>query len=319
MGVVLLDGFSTLSFAAAVEPFRASNLLANKPLYEVSYIGFEDTIQSSGGTFVKADQTIGDVIQADLLLVVAGSEVGSQPLMSYRNEDLEDWLKKQSRIVPLLGGVSGGPALLAQAGLMFQRRMTIHWDHAEVLHEQQPELLLEKSLYVIDRNRVSCAGGTAPLDMMHALLSQHHGAQFARQVSDWFLHTEIRASGDAQRAGLAERFNVHNRALLIVIELMENHIADPMDMTQLAEVAGLSVRQLNRLFINHLATSPIAFYRKLRLEKAANLLTQSTMSVSEIAMACGFFDSAHFGRCFNKQFGCSPSQRRDLTMNKSTN
>ncbi len=310
VGVVLLDGFATLSFAAAVEPFRAANLLASEPLYTVSFISADEFAESSGRAVVKADHKIGDALSVDMLLIVAGGEVGDQPLLAFNDKAMFDWLKKQSRQVPLLAGVSGGPAILAKAGVMAQRRMTIHWDHAEVLREQHPELLLERSRYVMDRNRLTCAGGTAALDMLHALLSRQHSARFATEVSDWFLHTEIRRSEDAQRAGLPERFNVHNKAILTVIELMENHIGDPMDMAQLAKVAGLSSRQLNRLFSDQLNVTPISFYRDLRLDKAANLLKQTSMSVSEIAITCGFFDNAHFSRSFNRKFGCSPSRVR---------
>jgi AraC family transcriptional regulator, glycine betaine-responsive activator len=146
--------------------------------------------------------------------------------------------------------------------------------------------------------------------MMHALITQHHGSQFARQVSDWFLHTEIQGSADAQRAGLSERYHVYSPAVLAVIELMENHIGDPMDTAQLADVAGLSSRQLHRLFQSQLKSSPMVFYRILRLNKASNLLSQSAMPVSDIAIACGFFDNAHFTRCFKKQFGYAPKQVR---------
>lgn len=310
VGVALLDGFSTLSFAAAVEPFRAANLLANRTLYEVTFFAHKEYAESSGNALIKADHSIGKVIDCDLLLIVAGSDVNGQPVMTYEDRVLIAWLKKQARHTELMGGVSGGPAMLAQASLMNQRRMTIHWDHAEVLRTRYPELLLEQSRYVMDRNRVTCAGGTAALDMLHALISHHHGAQFARQVSDWFLHTDIRKSEDAQRAGITERFNIYNAALLVVIELMENHIGDPMDTSQLAKVAGLSSRQLNRLFMTNLNSSPIAFYRVLRLEKAKALLSQSALPISEIALACGFFDNAHFTRSFGKQFGYPPSQVR---------
>lgn len=310
VSVVLLDGFATLSFAAAVEPFRAANLLANEPLYEVSYVSHQEFCKSSGNAWIKADFEIGEPLKSDLVLVVAGSEVDGQPLMAYYDKPLIDWLKRQARDTSVMGGVSGGPAILAQAGLVQKRRMTIHWDHAEVLRAAHPQLLLEQSRYVIDRNRLSCAGGTAALDMMHALITQHHGSQFARQVSDWFLHTEIQGSADAQRAGLSERYHVYSPAVLAVIELMENHIGDPMDTAQLADVAGLSSRQLHRLFQSQLKSSPMVFYRILRLNKASNLLSQSAMPVSDIAIACGFFDNAHFTRCFKKQFGYAPKQVR---------
>ena len=173
-----------------------------------------------------------------------------------------------------------------------------------------PELLLEKSLYVRDRDRLTCAGGVAPLDMMHALIGEYQGPDFAREVSDWFLHTDIRGSSDPQKSGLAERYNVHSRPLLAVLELMENHIADPLDLDQLATAANLSPRQLNRLFHDKLNLSTIAFYRHLRIEKARNLLVQSALTISDVAIATGFCDSAHFGRCFRQAFGCRPSDVR---------
>jgi len=196
-------------------------------------------------------------------------------------------------------------------------RMTLHWEHAQALSEVSPELLIERSLYVIDRNRLTCAGGTAPLDMMHALITKHHGADFARQVSDWFLHTTIRLSSEPQRAGLAERYRTHNQAILAVIETMENHIADPLELKQLAAVVGLGARQLNRLFKQKLGTSTIAFYRKLRLDISENLLLQSQLSITEIAIATGFVSTAHFSSIFKSLHGVSPSVLRNQSISSA--
>ena len=109
-----------------------------------------------------------------------------------------------------IGGVSGGPFILAKARVMDGIQMTIHWQHAPALVEAHPDILLTRSLFIIDRNRLTCAGGTAPLDMMHALIAERHGAELARKVSDWFLHTEIRPAKGAQRASLVERYGVHH-------------------------------------------------------------------------------------------------------------
>jgi len=201
--------------------------------------------------------------------------------------------------------------------LMRGYRMTLHWEHAQALSEVSPDLLIERSLYVIDRNRLTCAGGTAPLDMMHALITKHHGAEFARQVSDWFLHTTIRLSSEPQRAGLAERYRTHNQAILAVIETMENHIADPLELQQLAAVVGLGARQLNRLFKQKLGTSTIAFYRKLRLDISENLLLQSQLSITEIAIAAGFVSTAHFSSIFKSHYGVSPSVLRTQSISST--
>jgi len=310
VGIVPLDGFAMMSFAATVEPLRAANLLAERTLYEVSFIGLQTQIMSSGGAVIVADELIGSPATYDLLFVIAGSDVGGKTLVSFKHHVLFHWLRFVAQQGVIVGGVSGGPAVLAQAGLMHDRRMTIHWDHAQALATTMPNLLLERSLYVRDRDRLTCAGGTAPLDMMHALFVEQQGADFARRVSDWFLHTDIRGSGDPQKSGVAERFNIGHQPFLDVIELMENHVADPLDLEQLARVASLSPRHLNRLFHDNLSLSAIAFYRRLRLDKAHSLLSQSALSVAEIAIATGFCNTSHFGRCFRQCFACSPSQLR---------
>ena len=209
----------------------------------------------------------------------------------------------------MIGGVSGGPVILAKAGLMQQRRMTVHWEHAEALSLVSPQVVIERTLYVMDRDRMTCAGGTAALDMMHALISKQHGADFARKVSDWFLHTDIRPSEGPQRSGLAERYKVNDRMVLMAIELMENHIADPLELDQLAPIVGVSARQLNRLFAEKLNVSTVRFYRSLRLEKARELLQQTTLNLAEISSATGFANSAHFSRCL---LYTSPSPRDGL-------
>ncbi len=310
VGVLVLDGFAMMSFSAAIEPLRAANLLAETELYRVSFVGQQSIVNSSGGASISVNHTIGTRKVFDLLLVIAGSDVAGQFVVTYNHAPLFRWLRLVSQQGALMGGVSGGPAILAKAGLMNNRRMTIHWDHVETLAALMPELLLEKLLYVRDRDRLTCAGGIAPLDMMHAVIGEHHGPEFARRVSDWFLHSDIRGSSEPQKAGLAERYNVHSKPLLAVMELMENHIADPLDLDQLAAVASLSSRQLNRLFHDKLGQSTIAFYRRLRLEKGRSLLVQSGLDISDIAEATGFCNAAHFGRCFRQAFQCRPSDVR---------
>ncbi|MBL4768742.1 MAG: helix-turn-helix domain-containing protein, partial [Rhodobacteraceae bacterium] len=199
------------------------------------------------------------------------------------------------------------------AGVMEDRRMTVHWEHAAALAEISPGLMIERTLYVIDRDRVTCAGGTAPLDLMHALIANEHGAPFARRVSDWFMHTDIRPSGGQQRGGLVERVGTINPAILYAVDAMENHIADPLTLQHLSTVSGVSERQLNRLFSQKIGRSTMSYYRVMRLEKAQNLLRNSPLALTEIALATGFANSAHFATAYKAYFGDPPSvTRRDL-------
>ena len=145
---------------------------------------------------------------------------------------------------------------------------------------------------------------------MHNLVAQRHGAAFAREVSDWFLHTDVRLAGDPQRAGLQERFGVTSRALLDAIEMMETHIADPLSLKQIAEITGVGARQLNRMFQAKLGRSTMAFYRDLRLERARRLISQTPLPLAEVAEATGFAAMPHFSRAYRAAFGASPSTAR---------
>ncbi|MDG2475068.1 MAG: GlxA family transcriptional regulator [Paracoccaceae bacterium] len=306
VGILTLEGFPLMSYASVVEPLRAANLLSQKPLYEVVNITpTGDGTRSSSGICVVGESPFATSSKLDILFVIAGGD----PFL-VKDKKIFAWLNRLSKFGTIIGGISGGPVILAKAGIMGDRRMTVHWEHAEGLLELDQKIILERSLYVFDRDRMTCAGGTAPLDMMLALISAQQGTVFAQFVSDWFLHTEIRPSGGAQRAGLADRIGSNNAIVLLTIELMDNHLADPLSLTQLAELARISERQLNRVFTNNLGKSTMAYYRFLRIEKAKNLLRNSNLKVSEIAEATGFSNPSHLTGIFSNAYGCPPSEYR---------
>ena len=306
IGILPIANFAVMSYAATVEPLRAANLLAGHALYEVVHLAADGLpVRSSGAAVVPPDAQIGDAPRLDMLFLIAGGDISE-----YSDARLYKWLARLAREGVALGGVSGGPVILARAGLMVGRRMTLHWEYAEALAELSPDLVIERTLYVIDRDRMTCAGGTAPLDMMHALIARQHGAAFARQVSDWFMHTDIRPPVGPQRAGLVQRVGTHTPAILDAVEAMESHVADPLDLTQLAAIAGVSARQLNRLFTDQLKEPAMRYYRALRLDRAQSLLRNSSLPLTQIALATGFANSSHFSRAYSARFGQAPSRYR---------
>jgi transcriptional regulator GlxA family with amidase domain len=306
IGILSIEGFAMMSYASLAEPFRGANQLSQNRLYEIIDIGVNgNPVQSSGAANIVPSSTVGDILKLDYLFVVAGGD----PL-SFDDKKVMNWLRRMARTGLYLGGVSGGPVILARAGLMNGRRMTLHWEHEKMLAEILPSLLIERTLYVIDRDRVTCAGGTTALDLTHALIAQHHGTNFARSVSEWFLHTEIRPSFSAQRESLAERVGSTNNAILGSVQMMESHIADPLTLDHLASIAEISPRQLNRLFTQKLGRSTMKYYRELRLENSQKLLVNSSLPLTEIALATGFAGSSHFSRTYTAYFGKPPSKSR---------
>lgn len=306
IGFLLIEDFALMSYAAASEPLRAANLLAGEQLYDVRNISlYGGSARSSGAGYVKTLAQIGETVDYDMVLVLAGPEPAK-----FSDKRVFQWLRHLARRGVKLGGVSGGPVILVAAGLMENYRMTVHWEHAPSLVEIAPYVMLEKSIFVVDRDRYTCAGGIAALDMMHELIAAHHGEEFATAVSDWYMHTDIRASGQPQRAGFVQRYGTTSAPVIRAIEAMETHFSDPLDLSQIAEMSGVGPRQLNRLFREKLQTGTMSFYRDLRLEKARNLLSQSPLSITEIAIATGFCSSAHFAKSFRSKFGAPPSDFR---------
>ncbi|MCC9626064.1 GlxA family transcriptional regulator [Thalassospira sp. MA62] len=307
IGFVMLPDFAILSYASACEPLRAANLLAGQPVFEIrNFSARGGHCASSSGAIVPTEPLSDAGTDLHTLFICAGGDPSH-----WKATDIFPILRKLARRGVRMGGISGGAYVLAQAGLMDQRHFTIHWEYAPTLLEAFPGLEPERARFVMDRDRITCGGGISPLDMMHALITDHMGMAFATRVSDWFLHTQVGASTDAQRASLAERYNVYHPGLLRVLEKMEATIEDPRPRSEMAAFARLSTRQLDRLFDRYLGMSFLETYRRVRLTHARRLLTQSTLSISEIAFATGFANSSHFSRSFKATYGVTPRTIRD--------
>ncbi len=306
IGLLLIDGFALMSYASFIEPFRAANVLMGKQLYDwvhVSLAGGEAC--ASNGARLIADVQVGDALDCDMLFVFAAGDP-----RAFRDEACFAWLRAQSRRGIPIGGVSGGPYLLARAGLLGRRRATIHWEHAAALQADFPDLCLEQGLYVVDSDRMTCAGGTAGLDLALALIERDQGGSLARQVGEWFIQAEPRKAQDVQRTDLATRHGTTNRRLLPVLTAMAAAIEEPVSHEALANYAGVSLRQLERLCHAELSTSVGEVYMALRLDRALELLRSTGLSVTEVAMACGFRGTAHFSRRFKQRHRRTPSSIR---------
>ena len=195
-----------------------------------------------------------------------------------------------------IGGVSGGPYILARAGLLDGYRCTIHWEHMAAFREDFPQLDTTAHPYEIDRGRLTCAGGIAGFDMMRAIIATEHGSALATAVSEWFLQTQLRSGSGPQRLTLRERYGVAHPKLLEALQAMEDSTDKPLSRDALARAVALSVRQLERLFAGHLGTTIGDLYLKIRLDRARTLVHETALPLLEIAIACGFANGSHFSR-----------------------
>jgi transcriptional regulator GlxA family with amidase domain len=305
VGFVLVPDFALMSYASTVEPLRAANRLAGKELYRWWHAtpGNQPAIASSGAA-VLPDFTFGaDVKELDLLLVCAGGNPAA-----FNDRPTFAWLRKLARQGVIIGGVSGGPFLLARAGLLAGRRCTVHWEHMPAFQEAFPDAKLTRSLFVLDGDRFTCSGGVAGLDMMTALISRDHTSELGAAVSDWFLHTVVREGVGPQRMDLRFRLGITDEKALTVLKAMEDHLEEPLSREQLAGLVGFSLRQLERSFRAGMGRGIHEHYLNLRLERSRQLLRETSLAVVEIASATGFGSASQFSRAFRRAFGFPPRE-----------
>ena len=199
---------------------------------------------------------------------------------------------------------------MAKAGLLENKKATIHWENQDSFSEEFDLVELTKSVFVVDGNRMTTAGGTSSIDLMLTLISKDLGDEAANGVADQQIYSSIRTDQDTQRLSVPTRIGVRHPKLSQVIQMMENNIEEPISPSILAKDVGMSTRQLERLFRRYLNRSPKRYYMELRLQKARNLLMQTDMTVINVALACGFASPSHFSKCYRAHYDTTPYRER---------
>ncbi len=306
IGFLLMPLFSMMAFVSAIEPLRVANRMAERQLYRWEVLSVDGgPVTASNNMSLAADHSIADHPPYPMVAICASFN----PLRHF-DSALKQWLQRQNAAGVELGAMDTGAFLLARAGLLDGYRATTHWESLDSFAEAFPKVEVENALFVMDRNRWSCAGGTASLDLMLHMIRRQHGHRIAAAVSEQFIHPEIRSPGDRQRMEPKERQGISHAGLSRVIKLMEARLEEPVVSAELAKAAGMSLRQLERLFDRHFGMSPRRYYLDLRLQRARSMLQYTDMSIVEVAVACGFGSAAHFSRSYHGWAGKAPSAER---------
>lgn len=316
VGVLVLPGFSLLAQACATEPLTVAGQLAGAPLYRLVTLGpAVQSVASASGQRLLAELSLAELSLAqpghaepglapaaadlDMLLVCAPGAQAADEALRRRLVELA---------IPgrLIAGIGGGAELLARAGLLDGYRATVPWQHLEAVRRAHPRIRLSRQPFEIDRERLTCGGGTAALDMMMTLIGRQHGSQLAERVSAHFVLERVRMGEEPSgppSGGVPE-------SLAEALALMEANVEEPLTTAELAEHLGISRRQLERLFKKHLQAVPSRYYLDLRLQRARRLLRESEHPAGEVAMLTGFSSAAHFSTAYRNHFGLTPREER---------
>ena len=306
IGFFLVPNFPMLAFSAAIEALRVANWVSGRTLYEWTLISEDGApVSPSSGIAITPHSAMGEIDRFPIMLVCAG--IGGN---KYRNKRVFAWLRRLARNRTMMGGIGTGAYALARAGLLDGYRCTIHWEEFENFTREFPQLRLTADLFEVDRDRLTCPGGTASLDMMFHLIEQQHGRDLAWVIADEFIQHRVRSATDPQRMSLQSRTRINDVRLLSVITAMENNLEDPLPLKQLSRISGMSLRHLQRRFTEVMGKSPTLFYRELRLQRARKMLMHGTRSILDVAVANGFVSGSHFTRCYRTHFGRLPREER---------
>lgn len=303
---VLMENFTLLSFASALDALRIANRMSGKTLYEWTFIGEnEGVVSCSAGTQFKLDNSLIELHRDDTVLLCGGTSI-----QEATTKKLIGWLRREARRGLTIGGLCTAAYPMAKAGLLDEKKATIHWENQDSFAEEFLEVELTKTVFVCDGNRYTTAGGTSSIDLLLKIIADEHGEELANAVADQMIYSSIRTDQDTQRLSVPTRIGVRHPKLSKVIQMMEINIEEPISPSILAKDVGMSTRQLERLFRRYLDRSPKRYYMELRLQKARNLLMQTDMSVINVALACGFASPSHFSKCYRAHYDTTPYRER---------
>ncbi|WP_271271287.1 GlxA family transcriptional regulator [Aliamphritea hakodatensis] len=307
-GFLLVSKYSMIAISSAIEPLRMANRLLGKNLFTWTIITADGNPEpASNDLMLAADCGFNDIPELDIVFVCSGVDVNG-----VYNTDIQKVLHNLARKKVILGGLCTGTYLLARSGLMDGYRGTVHWENIASMREEFQQMQISDELYEIDRDRFTCAGGSAPMDMMLKLIADSQGSKLSANISEQFMCDRIRGRHDRQRTPLQAHLGSGQPKLIEAVTLMEANIEEPMSVDELAKLVGISRRQLERLFQKHLNCVPTRYYMDLRLNCARRLLLQTDKSIVDVSLACGFVSAPHFSKCYRDFFGIPPRGERHL-------
>lgn len=310
IGFVLARSFTLSAFALFADTLRlASDELdrSGRVLADWEVLGStRHLITASCGVQVAPTSDFVDPSQFHYIVVVGGLLDPKPPI----DQETRDFLKEAAAKSVKLIGVCTGSFILAEVGLMKAHRTCVSWLHYNAFRERFPDHQVRSDrIFNLDRARGSCAGGSSAADMAAWIVGRHIGKAAERNALE-VLHIEKARTSLAIQTRKPLSIECNDPRIRAVLIHMEQHIEGNVPIDTLAASIGLSRRQLERLFKSEIRSSPAVVYRRVRLERARQLLLKTKASLIEIALEVGFENASHFGRAFSQNYGQSPTSLR---------
>ena len=308
IGFLMVEGFTMIAFANAIEAFRMANYVSKQDLYRFSVAGLVNGhTNASNHISVNHTANMADLLTCDMVFVCGGFD-----LAKMNNGALKVWLQRLGQQNMALGGICTGAYALADAGLMDDYQASIHWENMLTAKEAFPQVHFNPTIYTLDRKRYTCSGGSAPLDLCINIIRLHHDRKLSEAIAEQFTLSVLRSQDEPQHIPLPQQQNSGYNYVVESLVLMDKNLEDPLPIHELAQLLGISVRQLERWFKTYFNKSPQQYYAEVRLQHAKRLLRQTHKSIMDVALACGFANASSFSKAYRSQFGHTPTQTRNV-------
>lgn len=296
VGLLLKPGFSLAALAGVHDALHHANELQDECRYEPILLG-QGPVEAAGGAAVQTQLLDPGAEWFALFVIAPGPDCAELALV-------RAWAERGV----VLAGIEGGAAVLAAAGLLDGQRACASWPLLDGLAHQHPQVAWSQGLWEMngDGTRLSCAGASASLDLLAAWLALRHGERLLVDLALALGQRGFRARDERQRPEPQSA----NPKLAEALTLMEANLGEPLPTEEIARLVGVSRRQLERLFKQHLGSLPLRHYLELRLARARRLLQQSSQSILQVGLSCGFSSGSHFSNAYKAQYGHTPRDER---------
>lgn len=296
---LLFDGFSNMVLASVLEPLRDVKMRSGQTQISLTVSTLDgDGVRSSSGLTVQPDGPFDPQSQNRILVLVAGYQT-----RQLSSKPMAEALRRAARGARTIIAADTAPWLLAEAGLLDGHAATIHWQELDAFRERFANIDVSDARFVQSGRFITCGGASTALDMTLEFVQNRYGAAAAFEASNMFIYDPARQKEFGRGA---ERLK--DRAspkLVAALDVMAEHIENPLTTFELAERVSVSERSLNRYFQSELGMTPGKYYRLFRLRTARHLAEETTLSQEQIALRCGFSSGVSLSRSFRAEFGKS--------------
>ena len=302
----LCPGLPLFGLVSMLEVFRHANRLSGAEAYTWSFLTeADDIILDNNGLLLHPSTPLANATDADLVLVVAGFAAWDQ-----QTPELMAWVQTQANQKTMVGGISNGSFLLASNGLLDGYAATAHWEDFASFCERHPAVRARYRRWVIDRQRMSCSGGAATLDLAIEIIRLDLGDDIARRVSRQMLLEDFERNDQEITPRVYDGSHHYSPRVQQILRLTDTDIDGEINVQKLADKAGLSRRALLRIIKEETGTTPSQLINQRRLERARSLIQHSGLPLVAVADAVGFSSQSHMTLKYREAFHVTPAQDR---------